>query len=49
MSYLNRPRINLGGTFFTDPSTINNNPAHYNETSIDLRRGRIRRACTAFA
>lgn len=31
MSYLNRPRINLGGTFFTDPSTVNNNPSHYNE------------------
>jgi hypothetical protein len=29
MSYLDLPRIHLGGTFFTDPSTINNDPSHY--------------------
>ncbi len=31
MSYLDRPRIYLGGTFFTDPSTVNNDPSHYDE------------------
>jgi hypothetical protein len=29
MSYLDWPRIHLGGTFFTDPSTVNNDPDHY--------------------
>src|SRR5690242_9727521 len=29
MSYLDWPRIHLGGTFFTDPSTVNNDPSHY--------------------
>ena len=28
MSYLDWPRIHLGG-FFTDPSTVNNDPDHY--------------------
>ncbi len=32
MSYLDWPRIHLGGTFFTDPSTINNDPSHYDES-----------------
>ena len=31
MSYLDWPRIHLGGTFFTDPSTVNNDPSHYDE------------------
>jgi hypothetical protein len=30
MSYLDLPRIHLLGTFFTDPSTVNNDPSHYN-------------------
>lgn len=30
MSYLNVPRIHFSGRFFTDPSTVNNDPQHYN-------------------
>lgn len=29
MSYLDIPRIHFGGRFFTDPSTVNNDPSHY--------------------
>jgi hypothetical protein len=29
MSYLDYPRITIGGQFYTDPSTIDNDPAHY--------------------
>jgi hypothetical protein len=29
MSYLSYPRINFSGRFFTDPSTVNNDPTHY--------------------
>ncbi len=29
MSYLDVPRIHIGGQFFTDPSTVNNDPTHY--------------------
>ncbi|MBS1609276.1 MAG: hypothetical protein JSS70_11065 [Bacteroidetes bacterium] len=29
MSYLDIPRIHFGGRFFTDPSTVNNDPTHY--------------------
>ncbi len=29
MSYLDVPRIHIAGRFFTDPSSINNDPAHY--------------------
>ena len=29
MSYLDTPRIHFGGKFFTDPSTVNNDPTHY--------------------
>lgn len=32
MSYLSYPRINFYGRFFTDPSTVNNDPTHYNVT-----------------
>lgn len=32
MSYLSYPRINFYGRFFTDPSTVNNDPTHYNLT-----------------
>jgi hypothetical protein len=31
MSYLDLPRVHLGGTFFADPSTVNNDPSHYDE------------------
>ena len=30
ISYLDLPRIHLLGKFFTDPSTVNNDPSHYN-------------------
>lgn len=29
MSYLDIPRIHFSGRFFTDPSTVNNDPQHY--------------------
>ncbi|MBL7811879.1 MAG: hypothetical protein JNL57_06610 [Bacteroidetes bacterium] len=29
MSYLHIPRIHFSGRFFTDPSTVNNDPTHY--------------------
>ncbi len=29
MSYLDVPRIHISGQFFTDPSTVNNDPVHY--------------------
>jgi hypothetical protein len=29
MSYLDIPRIHISGQFFTDPSTVNNDPTHY--------------------
>ena len=29
MSYLDIPRIHFGGRFFTDPSTVNNDPTHF--------------------
>ncbi|MBC6365675.1 hypothetical protein [Algoriphagus sp. AK58] len=29
MSYFSFPRINFSGRFFTDPSTVNNDPTHY--------------------
>ncbi|MGC4035751.1 MAG: hypothetical protein QM764_07300 [Chitinophagaceae bacterium] len=31
MSYLDIPRIHFAGRFFTDPSTVNNDPTHYND------------------
>lgn len=31
MSYLSYPRINFTGRYFTDPSTVNNDPTHYEE------------------
>ena len=30
MSYLDVPRIHFSGRFFTDPSTVDNDPTHYN-------------------
>ncbi|HET8649675.1 MAG TPA: hypothetical protein VFL95_06525, partial [Gemmatimonadales bacterium] len=29
MSYLDPPRLHLSGSFYTDPSTVNNDPTHY--------------------
>ncbi len=29
MSYLDLPRIHIGGQFYADPSTVNNDPQHY--------------------
>lgn len=34
ISYLDLPRIHLLGTFFTDPSTVNNDPSHYNSDVV---------------
>lgn len=30
MAYLNSPRLSFSGTFQADPSTVNNDPTHYN-------------------
>jgi hypothetical protein len=30
-NYLDPPRINIAGQFFTDPSTVNNDPKHYTD------------------
>ncbi len=35
MSYLNVPRIHFSGKFFTDPSTVNNDPSHYDPTNTN--------------
>lgn len=35
MSYLSYPRINFYGRFFTDPSTVNNDPTHYEESNTN--------------
>ena len=35
MSYLDPPRIHFGGRFFTDPSTVNNDPVHYKVEKTD--------------
>jgi hypothetical protein len=34
MSYLQVPRIHFAGQFFTDPSTVDNDPAHYTEGDL---------------
>ncbi len=34
MSYLDTPRIHMSGQFFTDPSTINNDPMHYDPACV---------------
>ena len=34
MSYLDFPRLNFSGNFMTDPSTINNDPTHYNDSTF---------------
>ena len=34
MSYMDLPRITLLGRFFTDPSTVDNDPAHYDPACV---------------
>jgi hypothetical protein len=35
MSYLDTPRVHFGGKFFTDPSTVNNDPTHYESKTTE--------------
>ncbi|MFD2091496.1 hypothetical protein [Blastococcus deserti] len=35
MSYLGWPRFHFAGTFVADPSTVNNDPVHYDNDSFD--------------
>jgi hypothetical protein len=35
MSYLGCPRFHVAGTFVADPSTVNNDPAHYDNDAFD--------------
>lgn len=35
MSYINTSRLHFAGGFFSDPSTVNNDPAHYNNAVFD--------------
>lgn len=35
MSYLDTPRLHFAGRFFTDPSTVNNDPAHYDPSCTE--------------
>jgi len=35
MSYLDVPRIHFCGTFFTDPSTVDNDPKHYDVACVN--------------
>lgn len=35
MSYLNLPRLTFTGLFQADPSTVNNDPTHYNNETFD--------------
>ncbi len=35
MSYLDVPRIHLCGKFFTDPSSVNNDPTHYEDDVVN--------------
>src|SRR5277367_7056645 len=32
MSYIGLPRFSFAGSFYTDPSTMDNDPSHYDET-----------------
>jgi len=38
MSYLNTLRLHFAGRFFSDPSTVNNHPGHYNNALFDRAR-----------
>lgn len=35
MSYLNSPRLTFSGKFQADPSTVNNDPTHFNNATFD--------------
>lgn len=35
MSYLDIPRLHLAGSFYTDPSTMDNDPQHYNTDVVN--------------
>lgn len=35
MTYLDPPRLHFAGAFFSDPSTVNNDPAHYDTATFD--------------
>jgi hypothetical protein len=35
MSYLNSPRLTFSGQFQADPSTVNNDPTHFNNATFD--------------
>src|SRR6185436_16740484 len=35
MSYLDLLRLHFAGKFFSNPSTVNNHPAHYDNASFD--------------
>jgi hypothetical protein len=35
MSYLNTPRLTFSGQFQADPSTVNNDPTHFNNTTFE--------------
>ena len=35
MSYLDVPRLTFSGIFFTDPSTVNNDPYHYQLEDVE--------------
>jgi hypothetical protein len=39
MSYLDCPRFHFAGTFFSDPSTVNNDPNHYDNDAFDRTSG----------
>ena len=32
MSYMGLPRVTIAGSFYTDPSTVDNDPSHYDES-----------------
>src|SRR5689334_21978524 len=38
MSYLNTLRLHFAGSFFSDPSTVNNHPGHYDNKAFDRSR-----------
>jgi hypothetical protein len=38
MTYLEAPRLHFAGRFFSDPSTVNNHPAHYDNETFDRNR-----------
>jgi hypothetical protein len=41
MSYLNSPRLTFSGQFQADPSTVNNDPTHFNNATFEPMHFRI--------